>query len=59
MFYALQWFAKDDGIHGDVEDHLKWTCRHKHVHLPPDEDSRIWNISFPSTEECENIMNRR
>ena len=55
----VQWFAGDDGIHGDVEDHLRRTCRHKHLYLPPDEDSRIWNISFPNTEECENIMNRK
>ena len=55
----MQWFTKGDGIHDDVESHLKHTCRHKHLHLPPDEDSRLWNISFPATEECDKIMDMK
>ena len=55
----MQWFDKDDGIHGDVESHLRCTCRHKYLHRPPDEESDLWNISFPATEECNDIMDRK
>lgn len=55
----MQWFSKDDGIHVDIEQHLRGTCRHKYVHAPPDEDSRLWDISFPATEECNDIMDKK
>eukprot|EP00731_Ephydatia_muelleri_P006196 Em0003g444a len=52
-----KWFASGaGGIHTDRREHLRGMCRHKHLHLPPDSDPRVWDISFPNTEECERIM---
>ena len=52
----MQWFAGQDGIHRDQRQHLMHTCRHKDLYLPPDSDSAQWEISFPSTEVCEQLM---
>ena len=54
-----KWFSDGDGIHRDKREHLKQVCRHKHLYLPPDTDPRVWDISFPNTEECERIMGNR
>ena len=53
---CLQWFAGEDGIHGDKRQHLMHTCRHKDLYLPPDSDPEQWEISFPSTEKFEQLM---
>eukprot|EP00731_Ephydatia_muelleri_P011059 Em0005g1645a len=54
-----KWFSDGDGIHRDQREHLKQVCRHKHLYLPPDTDPRVWDISFPNTQECERIMGNR
>eukprot|EP00731_Ephydatia_muelleri_P018702 Em0011g742a len=56
IFSCLQWFSAGGGIHRDQREHLKLVCRHKHLYIPPDTDPRIWNISFPDSEECDRIM---
>ena len=54
---SMQWFASGaGGVHTDQREHLRNTCRHKHLHLPPYSDPRVWDISFPDSEECEHIM---
>eukprot|EP00731_Ephydatia_muelleri_P005810 Em0003g58a len=54
-----KWFAAEDGIHANQRDHMKKVCRHKYLYAPPDSDPRIWEISFPNSEECERIMEPR
>jgi cyanate lyase len=31
------------------KDNLQRTCRHRHLHLPPESDPSLWNISFPNS----------
>ena len=55
-YFVCQWFESDGARGGDkMRTHLRNTCRHKALHLPPDSDPRMWDISFPNSEECDRI----
>ena len=55
--YFQQWYSGDDGIHCNRMDHLKHTCRHKQLYQRQDTDPKMWDISFPDSEECDKLLN--
>lgn len=53
-----QWYGGCVDVHDGQREHLKHTCRHKNLHLPPDTNPRSWDISFPDSLECEQLMHK-
>lgn len=46
----IQWYSGNDHYQSD---HLKETCCHKQLYHQQNTDPKMWDISFPNSEECD------